>query len=356
MEIKTYFAEKLATILFLEIKKNSKINEFVILEDIYFPVRANEVIQKVKENENFDNIPVNLFIEGMFYVLGADEFFKYNKEYKEIITAIPNSTGFIKGVIFQEIKNENYEEAYIILKGLIVIEENKENYDKIFMLVDKLRMSNNMFKEEELKLSQKAKKITGYSNPYLYEALVFNSESKYDLALIALSNYFTNGGEQTSEVIELKNTMENIKNFQKAKDLVYDDPKAALEIFIPLMEELGDNADIYYYTAVAYRILQNYEKAIYYLNEAVAMDEDLIEVINEFGVNYACLENYEAAIKYFRKAFEVTKSIEICTNLVMCYLNVKNFEQARMHLDIAKKIDSQDEIVIQLENMFAEGK
>ena len=356
MEIKTYFAEKLAAILFLEIKKNSKINEFVILEDIYFPVRTNEIIQKVKKNENFDNIPVNLFIEGMFYVLGADEFFKYNREYKEIINNIPNSIRFIKGVIFKEIKNENYEEAYIILKGLINIEESQENYDKIFMLVDKLRMSNTMFKEEELKLAKKAEKIAGYSNPYLYEALVFNSESKYDLALISLSNYFINGGEQTAEVIGLKNTMENITNFQKAKELVHDNPKAALEIFIPLMEQLGDSPDIYYHSAVAYRILQNYEKAIYYLNEAVAMDEDLIEVINEFGVNYACLENYETAIKYFRKAFEVTKSIEICTNLVMCYLNVKNFEQAKMHLDIAIKIDPQDEIVIQLANILTEGK
>ena len=62
------------------------------------------------------------------------------------------------------------------------------------------------------------------------------------------------------------------------------------------------------------------------------------------------------AIQYFRKAFEVTKSIEICTNLVMCYLNVKDFEQARIHLDIAKKIDAKDEIVIQLENQLAGSK
>jgi tetratricopeptide (TPR) repeat protein len=356
MDINTYFSGKLSALLFLEIKKNSKINDFVIVDNIYFPVRTNEIIEKVKKKEDFDDIPVNLFIEGMFYVLGADEFFKYNEEYKEIISTIPNSIGFIKGVVFKEIENENYEEAYIILKGLLIMEENKENYDKIFLLVDKLRLTNQMFKDEELKLIERAKKVPNYSNPYLYEALVFNSERKHDLALIALSNYIISGGEQTSEVIELKNTLENITSFQKAKELVPKNPKAALEIFIPLMEQLGDSADIYYHSAVAYRILQNYEKAIYYLNEAVAIDEDLIEVINEFGINYACLENYETAIQYFRKAFEVTKSIEICTNLVMCYLNVKNVEQARLHLEIAKKIDPQDEIVLQLEKLFVEVK
>ena len=49
MDVKTYFSEKLAAVLFLEIKKNSKINEFVIMDDIYFPVRTNEIIEKVKK-------------------------------------------------------------------------------------------------------------------------------------------------------------------------------------------------------------------------------------------------------------------------------------------------------------------
>jgi len=356
MDINTYFSEKLAAILFLEIKKSSKINEFVILDDIYFPVRTNELIQKVKKKEDFDNIPVNLFIEGMFYVLGADEHFKYTKEYKDIINAIPNSNGFIKGVIFKEIQKENYEEAYIMLKGLLTIEENSENYDKIFLLVDKLRATNIMFMEEELKLIEKAKKISCYSNPYLYEALVFNSENKHELALIALSNYAINGGEQTSDVLELKNTLETITSFQKGKELVPGNPKAALQIFIPLMEQLGDSPDVYYHSAVAYRLLQNYEKAIYYLNEAAAIDKNLIEVVIEFGINYALLENYELAIQYFRNAFEVTKSIEICTNLVMCYINTKNYDAARIHLDMAKKIDAKDEIVMELEKLLTEGK
>lgn len=355
MDIKTYFSEKLSALLFLEIKKNSKINEYVILEDIYFPVRTNEIIEKVKKKEDFDNIPVNLFIEGMFYVLGADEHFKYTDEYKKIINTIPNSIGFIKAVIFKEIQNDNYEEAYIILKGLLTIEENSENYDKIFLLVDKLRSTNIMFKDEELKLIEKAKKITSYSNPYLYESLIFNSEKEYDVAYIAINKYVEIGGELTTEVLELKGNLKTITSFQKAKELIPTRPKDALQILIPLMEQIGDRPDIYYHSAVAYRILQNYEKAIYYLNEAEAIETDLIEVIIEYGINYACLENYELAIRYFREAFEVTKSIEVCTNLVMCYINIKDFEQAELHLEMAKKIDPLDEIVIQLENLLLEG-
>ena len=49
MDIKTYFSEKLSAVLFLEIKKNSKINDFVILSDIYFPVRTNELSKSEKK-------------------------------------------------------------------------------------------------------------------------------------------------------------------------------------------------------------------------------------------------------------------------------------------------------------------
>ena len=37
----------------------------------------------------------------------------------------------------------------------------------------------------------------------------------------------------------------------------------------------------------------------------------------------------------------------------MCYLNMGNEEQAKLHLDIAKKIKPDDEIVQQIDRMFA---
>jgi tetratricopeptide (TPR) repeat protein len=119
-----------------------------------------------------------------------------------------------------------------------------------------------------------------------------------------------------------------------------------------LLDQFADDAAMYYYIAVAYRILENYEKAIYYLNEALSIDSDIIEVVNELGINYASLNDYEKAIAYFRKAFEVTKSIEICTNITMCYLNSGDIENAKNHLNIAKKLDPDDEIVLQLENII----
>ena len=79
----------------------------------------------------------------------------------------------------------------------------------------------------------------------------------------------------------------------------------------------------------------------------------LLEVINELGVNYACLGDFETAIKYFKKGFEASKDVEICTNIVMCYLNLGDKENAKLHLDIAKKLNSEDDVVVELDRILA---
>ena len=70
------------------------------------------------------------------------------------------------------------------------------------------------------------------------------------------------------------------------------------------------------------------------------------------GINYACIGDYETAISYFKKAFEVTKEVEICTNIVMCYLNLNNIEEAKVHLELAKKLNKEDEIVKELDKII----
>lgn len=352
MSNENYFLEKLEKMLFLEIKKDSKINKYVFKENVYLPVNSDKIISKTKEGDDLSNIPVNFFIEGIFYALGADKNFRFNDVYKEIIESIPSSVNYIKGKVFENIKNENYEDGYILLRGLLEIEITKDNLNKAFILADGIRGRNNIFKEELIKLIELGKEIKDYPQPYYYEALLNNEDKNYERAHFNINQYITLGGKITDEVEELKENLEIINSFEKGKEFVYEEPKKALEILLPLVDVLGDSADIFYYIAVSYRILQNYEKAIYYLNEALSIDSNYVQVFNELGINYACISEFETAIKYLRKVFEVTKSIEVCTNLIMCYINIKDFNQAKAHLDIAKKLNPEDEIVKELEKVL----
>ncbi|MDF2505569.1 tetratricopeptide repeat protein [Clostridium sp.] len=355
MQTKLNFAEKVSKLIFLEFKKESipKIFKIQVNENLYLPVRPLRVADKVKAGEKFEKIPVSFFIEGMFYVLGGDENFKFNNIYIDILNANKEeAVQYIKGIIFDEVKSGSYEDAYLIIKGLLKIENNEENYDKLFMILEKLRKIDKAFQEEELIMLSKAEKIEGYYKAYFNKAVIYYEQDKYEDAWFYINTYIEKSHDDSTEVLELKHVISNIREYEKGKALVYDKPKDALIYLIPLLDEFSNDAILNFNIAVAYRVLGNYEKAIYYLNEAVAIDSSIVEVINELGLNYAALNNFDVAIKYLRKAFEATKSIEVCTNLVMCYLNKGDTKQAKLHYDIAKKIDPKDEIVVQLSKVM----
>lgn len=354
MNIKSYFAEKLSKLLFLEVKKENikKIFHVLLKEDIYIPIDSKHIVDSVKLKDNLDKIPVTYFIEGMFYVLGADEDFKFNKYYRDIISKDENNNNFIKSIIGKNIKNKNYEEGYIILKGLSQVENTVEIYDKLIIMAEELRKENSIFKEEELNILQKAKLKDNYALPYLYEAIIKKEEGDYEGALFCINNYTKAGGEETPDVTDMKQWLKYCVDYDRGKELLESNPLEALKYLIPLVDVLGDNASVYYYIAVGYRMIANHEKAIYYLNEALNIDSSILEIVNEMGINYASLGNYERAIAYLRKAFQATKSVEICTNLILCYLNSGNLKDAKAHLEIAKKLEPKDQVVVELEGII----
>lgn len=354
MDIKSQFSSKLSNLLFLEIDK-SKIQQLFnikVEKNVSLPIKSSILVEKIKSGENLDTIPLTFFFEGIFFVLGLDEKFKFNKIYIEMIGHIFESKAFIKGVIAEEINKKNYEDAYILLKGLCTVEENKENYDKLLLLVDHLRRIESSFEDEELEEIDRAKKISGCILPYLYEAVIFNEKGDLTKAFLSINEYISRGGKVTAEITELKHSIKDALDFKNGSESVNENPTEALKLLLPLIDNYGNNANLYYYIAVAYRNLENYEKAIYYLNESVAIDSSIVEVINELGVNFASLGDFPKAIAYFRKAFEATRSVEICTNLVMCYLNSGDLKQAKAHLDIAEKLDPEDEVVKDLKKII----
>lgn len=348
------FKNKLSNLLFLEIKRDRVYSIFktIVDEDIYLPIAAESIIEKTKKGESVDNIPVGFFLEGMAFVLGADSEFRFNESYKNIIISVPNALEFIKGVIAKNVKNKKYEDSYILLKGIRNIEKTQEIYEKLILILENLRVYDKDYVEEELIIIDEAKSIEGYAMPYFYESLIKRDKGDSYGALFAINSYIAKGGEETSDITEFKNSLKLESTYEEAKELIYDEPEKALATLIPLTKEMGDNAQIFYYIGIAYRILENYHKAIYYLEKSLQIDNNYAETFNELGINHASIGDFENAIAYFRKVFEVTNSIEVCTNLIMCYLNAGNQKQAKLHLEIAKKIDPKDEIVIELEKLM----
>ncbi len=354
MAIKESFRNRIDDILFLSINQERIKGLFGvnIKEEIYMPISAKSLIEKIQKGNEVDEISIGYFVEGMFTVLGLDKDFKFNRYYIELLKNLDKSVEYVKGLIAKQVRTKKYEEAYILLKGLSLVKNSEEVNEKLLMLANELRKNNKDYDKELLDIIEMSKEIQNNKMSHIYYAEYLKEKGDSEKALFHINEFIRKGGTETTEITDVKESLKRGVEFSKAKELVYDNPEEALKILVPFLKEMGNEASIYYYIAIAYRNLENFDKAIFYLNDGIAIDNSFPEMFNEMGINLASIGNYKDAIEYLRKAFEATKSIEICTNLIMCYLNIQDEEQAKYHFELAKKIDENDDVLKEIERYF----
>lgn len=364
MDYKTVFKERLSKLLFLELdwdgfKKAVNIPQNISIktDDLYLPISSNYLANNAADELKLGNLPIYYFIEGMLLALGADEKLKYCEDYIIILNNLKDSEECAKSLVSERIKKDNLVEAYILVKGLVKMTENEEYYKKLLLIGEALREKDSGFKIVLLDDIQRGREeYNELPEINLYSAIICRDENDYQKARVEINEYINKGGQITPDIKVIMNDIENISSYEKAVDLLEESPEKAIGIFLGLLDNFDKNPLIYYYLGIGYRKLENFQKAIYYLNQSLELESGMVEVVTEIGLNYACLGDYETAIKYFKKAFEATKDVAICTNLVMCYLDSGDKEQAKLHYDIAKKLDSEDEVVKELESLFEKMK
>ncbi len=360
MDYKALFKEKLGKLLFLEIdqegfKKSINIPEYISFKnkELFIPISSEYITSNIQDKIKIENLPIYYFIEGMLLTLGADKDISYSEDYKLLLMQIPESEECGKSLVAKRVKEDRLEDAYLILKGLLQVDENEEYMKKLLLIGISIREKDSGFEEVLLEDIDEAKKIFNkMKEPYLYKGIILKDKTDYQGAKVEINEYLRRGGEQTPEIEMLMNDIENVTTYEKAVKLMEEEPEKAIGLFLSLLDKFQDNPLIYYYLGVSYRKVGQFEKAVYYLLESLRIESGILEVVNELGLNYACLGNYDEAIKYFKKAFEASREVEICTNIIMCYLNLGNLEDAKLHLRIAKELNKDDEIVQKIEKLI----
>lgn len=360
MDYNAVFKEKLSKLLFLEIdkdgfKRSVGIPSYISFEnkDLYLPISSEYITTNIKDEIKIKNLPIFYFIEGMFLAIGADEKLKFNEDYEVILSYIKDSDNCIRSIISNKIKEDKLVDGYLLLKGYYRVSKDVDVMKKLLLVGESIREKDSGFRDILLKeIDYCDKHLLKIPEAYLYKALILKDSDDYKAAKVAINEYINMGGKITEEIQVLLDDINNVSNYEIAIEHLKDDPVKTIKMLLELLDKFDNNPLIYYYLGVAYRKLENYEKAIYYLNESIARESGIYEVVVELGINYACINDFENAIKYFKKAFEVTKEVEVCTNIVMCYINLNNYDEAKLHLEIAKKINPEDEIVKDLEKIL----
>ena len=359
MNFNEYSKDKLAKLLFMEINADGFLqalgadNKDYKIKDLYIPIDPVHLNQDVKSGLKLDKLPINYFVEGMFFAMGGDKELRFNSDYKKIIPLVKDSEKLIRSLIADKTKENELEDALVLLLGLCEFEPSKETYEKALLVCEALREADSEYNDTQLEITDKAKELyESEAFPYLYSALAYKDKEKLSNALVDINEYLAKGGEKNSEIEAFCEEVSDASAYEEGKEALVEDPTTALTKFLPLADKFEEDAILRYYIATCYRRLGNFEKAIYYLQESQALDTNIVEVVNELGINYASLADYDSAIGCFRKAFEATKDVEVCTNLIMCYVHNNDIENAKKHLKLAEAINSDDEVVKEIKKFF----
>jgi len=346
------FLERLDDLVFLDVKKEA-LKNFIDIDEEYLslPMFTDRMVVASINITKSDEIPMKNFIEGIFYSLGVCDNIKNKLKYVEIIKSRPECFNYIKGEIYKNIKEEKLFKAYLLLKGLFTIEENLENYEKLLKLCFEL-MSKNFKFIEEMKDIISIGKEKNLIISHLYESYLYYHLKEFDNAKSSLDDFLAHGGSLTKEQLDFKDDLSNIVNYNLGKEKIFEDPSFALKLLIPLMDDFSDDPSLLYYIALGYRKLGIYEKAIFYLKEALFIDESFMDCLNEMGLNYALLGLYDEAIRYFEKVYSSLKNIEVINNLILCYHYINNKTMVSKLIEEGKIIAKDDEIFLKTIEMI----
>jgi tetratricopeptide (TPR) repeat protein len=348
LEYKNHFKEKLSRLIFLEIQKGFLEDSLQVpglkqmKEDLFLPLSPEYIAENITQDMT-KNLPFGEFVKGMYYVAGADPEFAQVPLYRRILLSLRREE-VIKGYVAKLLKEDKKEDALLYLLGLYTIHQEADVLLKALSLLEEMAITQTMYQDalkSYAELAQKADLKEG--NLFLGSA--WRLQGNFDKALLHLREYLRQGGEETPEITEELEFLDRKTRILEGEGILYENPQHFLELVLPLLNREEDNPRLLLMIGIAYRLLKNHEKAVYYLQEALAVDEAYVDVHNELGINYAALGDYALAITYFRKIFEQVRSIEILTNLIMCYLNVGDLDSAKAHIEIAELMDGDDEIL-----------
>lgn len=351
--------DRLSKLIFIELKdlgvlKEINLNLYKVLKgkDILFPVDLKMVADM--KNPKRTDLTMDKFFVGMLLCIGGNEKFIYNDYYEDIILNFDNSQEFYKGYIYSLIQNDELFEAYIMLKGLSKIYFNNEYKEKLISVLFELKDKNDFLKYEcKNQIDDAIKNYKGFNKAYLYKSMMERDEGNYILAIHSIDNYANKEKNFDKYEIDIyKNQLLSYRDYEDGKSKIYSSPEEAMKKLVPLIEIFKDDALLYYYIAIACRKLSMYEQAIYYLECSRKIDTDIVEVVNEIGLNYASLNMYSNAVDYFETVFKVTNAIEVCTNIIMCYFKLNESDKMNYYFEKARLLNKDDEVLKELETFI----
>ena len=137
-----------------------------------------------------------------------------------------------------------------------------------------------------------------------------------------------------------------IEIFSKAKEYHQKgELDEAIKIYENLVKKDKDH-EVYFFLGTAHLQKKNYEKTVFYIENAIKIKPDIPNYYNNIGIALSNLNNNEKAIENYLKALELNnKFLDANINLAIEYKKILRFKDAIKYFNISLKISPNNYVI-----------
>ena len=356
--VEDYLKNQSDLIIFIELKEDANIDQrFECLKKIPVPILVSELIEPIKNRKEPNEISLASMARGMIYALGIDSDFKYREEYinflEDFNKQIEDYICYLGMTLAEEKK---LTEALITFKALITINENNINgiYNYAKCCQDIARDATDSetaeaFESQSLEAFEiLIEKHPSFGPGYYYLGFHYANMKLFKKAQLIWEKAL----EQEIDDIkkkEIKHQLNRIIDQVQYEEgyifILNNKPQKGLDKLIPLTEKYTDWWNLLFFIGLAYRQLQDYEKAISYFQKIILIKPTQTDTLNELGLCYTSLERFENAEKHFIKALKFKgEDSELLSNLALVYMETGKYNEAKRMFEKSLDMNPDDEI------------
>lgn len=377
MSVEQYLKQELEDVVFINLKesffKGKKNLEF--LRGIPLPVSLSHVSEDARAGKDKNTISPAAAMEAMVYVIGADGNFPYREQYLRFLdVSIKQPFLYILGMGISKAEEEEYKKAAILFRAADRFDRWKRqdgpvapmkkdprkpespdamyNYARacrdVFM-ESEVTAEKNAFREESVRVFEELREdFPDFDQSYFFLGYFYMNKKEYQKAkeawerFLELSNDENMKEDVESRMIQLEDLMIYEKGYL---EVLNDRSERGLEILLPLYEKYKEWWNLLFFIGLAYRKIDEVEKAIPFFKEVSRIKPSQSDALNELGICYAALSDYENAEKYLKKAILIEEhDPELMCNLAAVYINWNRLSEAEQYLLKAEEMSPDEEI------------
>lgn len=363
MNLDNYFRKFVDKLGYIELKESAS---YELLKEIPLPIYLKDMKEGVQSGDMENKINLDIILEGMLINIGSDQDFLHNYEYINVLNHYLKDITAFSADRAKKAMDDDRDKALLLLRAGYILnpldEFNSYNYARLLWpkaYDDNIKEKDDFVKEALRILQEIIEKNENFAISYYELANIYANLGEY----LKARNYYNQALAKTDSEIakeEVRDKLREINDNADIEEALYYIGKSNYnQAIIKLTEILSKHkrADAYYYLAVAYQNINQYENSILAFQNALNEGGEFRQLYNDYAISLYLNKDIEKALIIIEEGLKkFPEDPRLSYNKIQINLSLGNIREAKKDIDKLLSFDDLTEEIVNnlniLKNQF----